>query len=87
MVLLQDLDQVACFGYEIWTRVTSFGTLLLRRLEEKVDFEARNIGVDTLVQGTVVQGPLCPRDISPRRLLSKETLVQGDYCPRLKFET
>ena len=44
-------------------------------------------GVDTFVQGTVVQGPLCPRDISPRRLLSKETLVQGDYCPRLKFET
>ena len=39
-------------------------------------------GVDTFVQGTVVQGPLCPRDISPRRLLSKETLVQGDYCPR-----
>ena len=26
-------------------------------------------------------------DISPRRLLSKETLVQGDYCPRWKFET
>ena len=34
------------------------------------------MGVDTFVQGTVVQGPLCPRDISPRRLLSKETLVQ-----------
>ena len=44
-------------------------------------------GVDTFVQGTVVQGPLCPRDISPIRLLSKETLVQGDYCPRWKFET
>ena len=38
-------------------------------------------GVDTFVQGTVVQGPLCPRDISPRRLSSKKTLVQGDYCP------
>ena len=39
-------------------------------------------GVDTFVQGTVVQGPLCPRDISPRGLLPKETLVQGDFCPR-----
>ena len=39
-------------------------------------------GVDTFAQGTVVQGPLCPRDISPRRLLSKETLVQGDISPR-----
>ena len=39
-------------------------------------------GVDTFVQGTVVQGPLCPREISPRRLLSKETLVQGDHCPK-----
>ena len=29
----------------------------------------------------------CPRDISPRGLLSKEKLVQGDYCPRWKFET
>ena len=39
-------------------------------------------GVDTLIQGTLVQGPLCPRDIRPRRLLSEETFVQGDYCPR-----
>ena len=29
-------------------------------------------GVDTFVQGTVVQGPLCTRDIGPRRLMSKE---------------
>ena len=35
-------------------------------------------GVYTFVQGTVVQGPLSPRDISPRRLLSKETIVQGE---------
>ena len=27
------------------------------------------------------------QDIRPRRLLSKETLVQGDYSPRCKFET
>ena len=33
--------------------------------------------VATFVQGTVVQGHLCPRDISPRRHLSKETFVQG----------
>ena len=45
------------------------------------------MGVDTFVPGTVVQGPLCPRNISPRRLLSKETLAQGDYCPRRKFGT
>ena len=42
---------------------------------------------DTFVQGTVVQGHFSPRDISPRRHLSKETLVQGDFCPRYKFET
>ena len=29
-------------------------------------------GFDTFVQGTVVQGPLCTRDIGPRRLMSKE---------------
>ena len=49
--------------------------------------EAKKTGVDAFVQGTVVRGPLCPRDISPRRLLSKETLVQGDNCPSWKFET
>ena len=41
-------------------------------------------GVATFVQGTVVQGHLCTRDISLRRLLSKkhrskETSVQGSY--------
>ena len=39
------------------------------------------------VQGAVVQGQLCPRDISPRKLLPEEILVQGDFCPRCKFET
>ena len=40
-------------------------------------------GVETIVQGTFVQGDFCPR-----RLLSKEdycprkTIVQGDICPR-----
>ena len=40
-------------------------------------------GVETIVQGTFVQGDFCPR-----RLLSKEdycprkTIVQGDNCPR-----
>ena len=51
------------------------------------------IGVETLVQGTLVQGYTCPRNISPRRHLSKDTLfqgrhyskktlVQGDICPK-----
>ena len=62
--------------------LTPFPTSYHRCLAWKV-FECGLIGgVDTFVQGTVVQGPLCPKDISPRRLLSKETLVQGDYCPR-----
>ena len=33
--------------------------------------------VATFVQGTVVQGDLCPTENSPRRLLSKETFVPG----------
>ena len=43
-------------------------------------------GVATFLQGTAVQGQFCPRDISIRRLLSKETLVQGDCSPRYRFE-
>ena len=45
-------------------------------------------GVETIVQGTFVQGDFCPRrllskeDYCPRRHLSKETIVQGDNCPR-----
>ena len=39
LVWLQGLDQVTWIGYEIWTRVTSFGTGLLhyKLLKEKVE--------------------------------------------------
>ena len=50
-------------------------------------------GVATFVRGAIVQGDNCPRVGYPRRQLSKETIVQGgllskvtvvqgDYCPR-----
>ena len=32
----------------------------------------------TIVQGAIIQGNNCPRDSSPRRQFSKETIVQGD---------
>ena len=35
------------------------------------------LGVDTFIQGTVVQGDFCPRG-----QMSKEALVQGDFCLR-----
>ena len=45
-----------------------------------LDPQTHKFGVETFVPGTVVKGDLCPRYISPRSLLSKETLVQGDFC-------
>ena len=44
------------------------------------------IGVATIVQGTIVQGNSSPRDISPMTQLSKQTIVQGDFCPRSTFD-
>ena len=34
-----------------------------------------------LSKGRLSKEDYCPRDFCPRRLLSKETFVQGDYCP------
>ena len=42
-------------------------------------------GTGTFVQGTCVQGDICPSDICPRRQLSKETVIQGDNCPRKTY--
>ena len=39
-------------------------------------------GVATIVQGTIVQGTSCPRRLLSKGQLSKQTLVQGDFCPR-----
>ena len=41
-----------------------------------------NIGVATFVQGTVVQVDHGPRGQMSKGQLSKEILVQGDFCPR-----
>ena len=41
-----------------------------------------SVGVATFVQGTVVQGDLGPRGQMSKGQLSKEILVQGDFCPR-----
>ena len=39
-------------------------------------------GVATFVQGTFAQGDLGPRGQMSKGQLSKEILVQGDFCPR-----
>ena len=42
----------------------------------------KNYGVDTFVQGTVVQGDYGPRGQMSKGQLSKEIYVRGDFCPR-----
>ena len=46
------------------------------------DISISSSGVATFVQGTVVQGDLCPRGQMSKRQFSKEILVRGDFCPR-----
>ena len=47
-----------------------------------VDFVRSNLGVATFVQGTVVQEDLGLRGQMSKGQMSKEILVQGDFCPR-----
>ena len=44
------------------------------------------MGAATIVQGTIVQGHGCPREFCPMTQLSKQTIFQGDFCPRSKFD-
>ena len=44
-----------------------------------------NLGAATIVQGTFVQGDSSPRDISPMTQLSKQTIVQENFCSRRRL--
>ena len=51
-----------------------------------VMFKTINLsGVTTFVQGTIVQGDMGPRGQMSKGQLSKEFLVQGDFCPSKLF--
>ena len=51
-------------------------------INESLNWVSLSTGVATIVQGTIVQGDICPRDFFPMTQLSKETIVQWDFCPR-----
>ena len=51
------------------------GEILRREIQGVVDKG------QSVVQGTVFQGSFVQGDFCPRRLLSKETIVQGDNSP------
>ena len=40
------------------------------------------LGVATIVQRRIVHGTSCPRRLLSKGQFSKQTLVQGDFCPR-----
>ena len=83
---------------KIWDDFKTTLRLLLGTNElELILFNQYHIfGVDTFVQGTVVQGDLCPRgqmfrgtggkgDFGPRRLLSKEDFTRDKLVQMISF--